>query len=175
MSENSDANNVKPAPYMEEFYQASSKNILVNPTSYFMSHNQTHSLRLKPSSIVVNNAACEEPASCDSDSPQITTPTPATMLPVQTYHKDSTQEVTGWNNLVKSRLDAATALEKRAAAAVSEECYSSICPGNGQLGVLGKAGRVKVFLPADIRAKYLINPGQAFRQESYWPPPVSSP
>lgn len=171
MSENSDANNVKPAPYMEEFYQESSKNILVNPTSYFMSHNQTHSLGLKPSSIVTHTTVCEEPASCNSDSPQITTPTLATMPPVQTYYKDSTQfyrEVAEWNNVVKSGIDAATALDKRAAAAVSEECYSSICSGNGQLWVLGKAGRAKVFLSADIRANYLINPGEEFRQEAYW-------
>lgn len=168
MSENSNANNVKPAPYMEEFYQESSKKILVNPTSYFMSHNQTHSLGLEPSLIVTHTTVCEEPVSCDSDLPQITTPTPATMLPVQTYHKDSTQEFTGWNNLVKSRLDAATALEKRAAAAVSEECYSRIYSWNGQLWVLGKAGRAKVFLSADIRANYLINPGEEFRQEAYW-------
>lgn len=168
MSENSNGNNIKPAPYMEEFYQESSKKILVNPTSYFMSHNQTHSLGLEPSSIVTHTTVCEEPVSCDSDLPQITTPTPATMLPVQTYHKDSTQEFTGWNNLVKSRLDAATALEKRAAAAVSEECYSRIYSWNGQLWVLGKAGRAKVFLSADIRANYLINPGEEFRQEAYW-------
>lgn len=171
MSENSDSNNIKPAPYMEEFYQESSKKILVNPTPYFMSHNQTHSLGLKLSSVVTHTAVCEEAASCDSDLPQITTPTPATMLPVQTSYQDSRQlyrDLAEWNNVVKSRIDAATAQDKRAVAAVSEECYSSIYFGNGQLWVLGKAGRAKVFLSADIRANYLINPGEEFRQEAYW-------